>query len=236
MHKHELPYIQDMFESIAFRYDLLNRTLSLRQDISWRNKLVQTLDGFDPLKILDVASGTGDVAFSIASQLESSSICCIDFSFNMLRLAQKKNHIISKSSSIYTICADAFDLPFPISYFDAATMAFGIRNVVKKVQLLKTLYQHIKPGGQLLILELTLPELFILKKLYLSYFKKILPAIGQLVSKSNFAYTYLPDSVLSFPSSPEFSKMMYQAGFINVRWRPMTFGICTLFVGYRPLS
>jgi len=235
MDKHELPYIQDMFESIAFRYDLLNRTLSLRQDIIWRNKLVETLNVSNNANILDVASGTGDVALAIYKQFKTTSIHCIDFSENMLKLAQKKSRAMPEGSTIYTACADAFDLPYPKSYFDAATMAFGIRNVVNKVQLLKTLFCHIKPGGQILILELSLPDLFILKKMYLLYFKKILPTIGQFVSKSNFAYSYLPESVISFPSSPEFSQMMQNAGFTNIRWRPMTFGVCTLFVGIRPL-
>ncbi|MBF0449919.1 MAG: ubiquinone/menaquinone biosynthesis methyltransferase [Candidatus Magnetomorum sp.] len=235
MDKHELPYIQDMFESIAFRYDLLNRTLSLRQDITWRNKLVQTLNISQHAKILDVASGTGDVAMSIRNQFALTTIHCIDFSFNMLSLAQKKIKSPSNDLHIYTSCADAFDLPYPKMYFDAVTMAFGIRNVVKKERLLHSLFHHVKPGGQILILELTLPEMIVLKKMYLLYFKKLLPAIGQLVSKSNFAYTYLPESVISFPSSPAFSQMMRRSGFENVQWLPMTAGICTLFVGQRPL-
>ena len=235
MDKHELPYIQGMFESIAYRYDFLNRALSLRQDINWRNKLVQSLKFNKNARILDVASGTGDVALSIRNTIDSSSkIICVDFSFNMLSLAQKKIKAGSNEKYIYTGCADAFYLPFPYHYFDAITMAFGIRNVVNKELLLKSFFEHVKPGGQLLILELTLPDINLLKKLYLLYFKKILPAIGQLVSKNSFAYEYLPDSVMSFPSSPKFSKMMCQAGFKNVRWIPMTAGVCTLFVGERP--
>jgi demethylmenaquinone methyltransferase/2-methoxy-6-polyprenyl-1,4-benzoquinol methylase len=233
MAKHELPFIQDMFETIAHRYDLLNRTLSLRQDIMWRNKLVQTIDLSGNEKILDVASGTGDVALTISQHYPSVQIHCIDFSSNMLRLANNKIRDTHRST-IYTACADAFDLPYPSDYFHAATMAFGIRNVVNKQKLLHSLFHHLIPGGQLLILELTLPEIYVLQNLYLLYFKKLLPVIGRMVSKNAFAYKYLPDSVISFPTSLEFSKMMHEAGFRGVKWLPMTFGICTLFVGRRP--
>jgi len=233
MAKHELPFIQDMFETIAHRYDLLNRTLSLRQDIMWRNKLVQTIDLSGNEKILDVASGTGDVALTISQHYPSVQIHCIDFSSNMLRLANDKIRDTHRST-IYTACADAFDLPYPSDYFHAATMAFGIRNVVNKQKLLHSLFHHLIPGGQLLILELTLPEIYVLQNLYLLYFKKLLPVIGRMVSKNAFAYKYLPDSVISFPTSLEFSKMMHEAGFRGVKWLPMTFGICTLFVGRRP--
>jgi len=233
MDKHELPFIQDMFESIAHRYDLLNRTLSLKQDIIWRNKLVQTLDLSGNENILDVASGTGDVALAICNEYPSIHIHCIDFSLNMLRLANQKIKVYPHTS-IFTACADAFDLPYPSEYFHAVTMAFGIRNVVNKQQLLRTLYHHLVPGGQLLILELTLPEIIFLQNIYLLYFKKLLPMIGRMISKNNFAYDYLPDSVISFPTSLDFSKMMNTAGFSCVKWLPMTGGICTLFVGKRP--
>jgi len=233
MDKHELPFIQDMFESIAHQYDLLNRTLSLRQDIMWRNKLVQTLDLSGNENILDVASGTGDVALTISRKYPSVHIHCIDFSSNMLQLANEKIRA-SHRSFIYTACADAFDLPYPVNYFQAATIAFGIRNVVNKQKLLRHLFHHLVPGGQLLILELTLPEINVLQNFYLLYFKKLLPVIGRMVSKSTFAYEYLPDSVISFPTSLNFSKMLHEAGFRGVKWLPMTFGICTLFIGTRP--
>jgi len=234
MDKHELPFIQEMFETIAKRYDLLNRTLSLRQDIIWRNRLVQTLNLSDNGSILDVASGTGDVALTIRQKYPSVKIHCIDFSENMLRLANKKI-IKSQHSFIYTACADAFDLPYPTDVFHAVTMAFGIRNIVNKEKLLRTLFNYLVPGGQLLILELTLPEIKVLQNIYLLYFKKLLPVIGRMVSNNSFAYHYLPDSVISFPTSLDFSKMMKSAGFVEVKWLSMTGGICTLFVGKRPL-
>jgi demethylmenaquinone methyltransferase/2-methoxy-6-polyprenyl-1,4-benzoquinol methylase len=233
MDKHELPFIQDMFEAIAHRYDFLNRALSLRQDMMWRNKLVQTLDVSNNENILDVASGTGDVALAINKQYPSVHIHCVDFSVNMLRFANQKK-MTSHHSNLFIACADAFELPYPTDYFHAATMAFGIRNIVKKQKLLHTLYQHLVPGGQLLILELTVPEMKVLQNLYLLYFKKLLPMIGRMVSKNSFAYDYLPDSVVSFPSSLAFSQMMNKAGFIEVKWLPMTSGICTLFFGRRP--
>jgi len=232
MDKHELPFIQDMFETIAHRYDLLNRTLSLGQDIMWRNKLVQTLNLSGSENILDVASGTGDVALAICQKYPDAHIHCIDFSENMLRQAKHKI-IESHHSYIHTACADAFHLPYPKKYFHAITMAFGIRNIVNKQKMLRTLYQHLLPGGQLLILELTLPEIKLLQNIYLLYFKKLLPFIGRMVSKNTFAYNYLPDSVISFPSSLEFSTMMKTEGFRDVQWLPMTAGICTLFVGHR---
>jgi demethylmenaquinone methyltransferase/2-methoxy-6-polyprenyl-1,4-benzoquinol methylase len=152
----------------------------------------------------------------------------------MLQFAKQKI-IASQCSYIQTACADAFNLPYPKKNFHAITMAFGIRNIVNKQKMLGTLYQHLIPGGQLLILELTLPEIKVLKNIYLLYFKKLLPLIGRMVSKSTFAYHYLPDSVISFPSSMTFSKMMKAEGFKDVKWLPMTGGICTLFVGRRPV-
>jgi len=235
MEKHELPYIQDMFESIAYRYDFLNRTLSLRQDIIWRNKLVESLKNNKNAKILDIASGTGDVALSIQKKHASAKIFCVDFSINMLKLAQKKIKLNSNEKNYFMSCADAFFLPFQNQFFDAITMAFGIRNIINKESLLKSFFDHLKPGGQILILELTLPDINFLKKIYLLYFKKILPAIGQLISKNTFAYEYLPNSVMTFPSSSDFSKMIYKAGFTDVKYLSMTAGICTLFVGRRPL-
>ncbi|ETR73559.1 MAG: ubiquinone/menaquinone biosynthesis methyltransferase [Candidatus Magnetoglobus multicellularis str. Araruama] len=171
MDKHELPYIQDMFQSIAHRYDLLNRTLSLRQDIMWRDKLVQALNLNDHQMVLDVASGTGDIALAIRKQYSTAKIHCVDFSANMLGLAQQKIRA-ANTPFIYTVCADAFDLPYPETCFNAVTMSFGIRNVMNKQKLLKTLFRYIVPGGQILILELTLPELHFLQQLYLLYFKK----------------------------------------------------------------
>jgi len=233
MDKHELPYIQKMFESIADRYDLLNRTLSLRQDILWRRKLVQMLNPSNNQCILDVASGTGDVAIAICKANPLAHVHCIDFSFNMLVQARSKKS--SLNHKIDMTCADAFHLPYPENSFHAITMAFGIRNIVNKENLLNDLYKYLIPGGQILILELTLPDIDWLQKIYLMYFKRLLPIIGKMVSRNTFAYDYLPHSVISFPPSPNFSQMMQHAGFIQVKWLPMTAGVCTLFVGERPL-
>ena len=152
----------------------------------------------------------------------------------MLINAKKKIDAVNKSKEISLMAADALFLPFKKSVFDAATIAFGIRNIVDKDMVLKSFYNSIKTGGRLLVLELGTPSKGFLRWMYLRYFRKILPIIGAIFSKNKGAYRYLPDSVLKFPSEREFARMMSSAGFHDVKWKSLTFGIATLFVGRKP--
>ncbi len=230
----ELDFVKDMFDRIAPKYDFLNRLLSMRQDIVWRTQMVKAAALKEDSMALDVACGTCDVAFEISSRLNGrAQIFGLDFSFGMLRLGQKK--LLKKhKKNIKLLNADALFLPFKHHIFDAVFIAFGIRNIMDRQRAVKAFYNALKSGGRLAVLELTTPEKGILRSLYLLYFQRILPAVGSFFSKDNNAYNYLPDSVLKFPSPVEFSKLIKEAGFENIRFKQMTFGIVTLFIGNKP--
>jgi demethylmenaquinone methyltransferase/2-methoxy-6-polyprenyl-1,4-benzoquinol methylase len=223
-----------MFDSIAPRYDLLNRLLSLRQDVAWRKKMVSTMAIPENGRALDVACGTGDVALEIVRQKGPRvKVAGIDFSPGMLDLAQKK---ISRgeNTTISLLAGNALRLPFRNDTFDAVTIAFGIRNIQDKAAALKAFYDCLVPGGRVLILELATPRQTRLRDAYLAYFQKVLPTIGRLFSKHRFAYSYLPDSVARFPASDVFMSIMAETGFDRIACRRLTLGIANLFVGIRP--
>ncbi|MBT3178575.1 MAG: bifunctional demethylmenaquinone methyltransferase/2-methoxy-6-polyprenyl-1,4-benzoquinol methylase UbiE [Desulfobacula sp.] len=230
----ELDFIKDMFDRIAPKYDFLNRLLSMGQDIIWRTQMVKAANLAKNSRVLDVACGTCDVALEVNSQLKGhSQIFGLDFSFGMLRLGKQKL-IKKQNSNIALLNADALNLPFNQQVFDAVFIAFGIRNIIDRQRAITSFFNVLNNGGRVAVLELTTPEKGILRSLYLLYFQKILPIIGSFFSKHNNAYTYLPESVLKFPNPVEFSKIMKKAGFENIRFKPMTFGIVTLFIGIKP--
>lgn len=234
----ELPFIREMFDTIAPRYDLLNRLLSLRQDVSWRRAMVSAMEISKNGKVLDTACGTGDVMLEILRQKGSEiRVFGIDFSPEMLRRAKDKFDAL-RPHTLPDGCltaGNAFHLPFRPGTFDAVTIAFGIRNIGDKITVMKAFYDSLKPGGMLLVLELAAPSEGFLLSLYLLYFKRILPLIGGFFSKNAGAYRYLPDSVTTFPRPAVFAEMMSSAGFSDVRWRNLTLGIAVLYVGYRHL-
>ena len=235
MKQNELPFVRDMFDRIAPRYDLLNRVMSLRRDVIWRKKLVNALDLPPGARVLDAASGTADVALQIA-QADNGSVRVIgvDFAVEMLRRAQPKIARRNCAQKIKLAAADAFDLPFGPDCFDAVGMAFGIRNIQNKLRVLQNFYLHLKPGGRLAVLELATPDAGFMQKAYLYYFNRLLPAVGRLFSKHHFAYSYLPSSVAGFPAAHRFADLMRQAGFEQVRYLKLTLGIAVLFVGNKP--
>jgi demethylmenaquinone methyltransferase/2-methoxy-6-polyprenyl-1,4-benzoquinol methylase len=223
-----------MFDNIAPRYDLLNRVLSLRQDVAWRKKMVSTMTIPETGRALDVACGTGDVALEIVRQKGPGvKVTGIDFSPGMLDLAQKKINR-GKDETISLLAGNALRLPFRNDTFDAVTIAFGIRNIQDKAAALKSFCDCLVPGGRVLILELATPRQTRIRDAYLAYFQKVLPAIGRLFSRHRFAYSYLPDSVARFPTTDVFMSIMADAGFDRITCRRLTLGIANLFVGIRP--
>jgi len=234
MKNNEFPLIREMFDHISPKYDFLNRLLSLGKDVYWRRSLVSAMDMPSNGKILDVACGTGDVAIeTIGQKGPLASVFGIDFSQRMLLLARDKNKNLINKTDLHLIAGNALNLPFLPETFDAVTIAFGIRNIVDKHAALKAFYKSLKPGGMILILELTMPEKGLLLSCYLLYFNKMLPLIGMLFSKNIKAYKYLPASVIKFPNAEKFAAIMKKAGFDNIRWKKMTLGVVTLFVGYK---
>jgi len=234
MESRELPFVREMFDSIAPRYDLLNRLLSLRQDVVWRKKLVSVMAIPENGQVLDVACGTGDVAIEICRQKGSRvKVTGLDFSPGMLGLAREKTRR-NQNSSISLLAGDALALPFGEASFHAVTIAFGIRNIQDKAGALRAFYESLMPGGMLLVLELATPKKTRLREAYLTYLQKVLPIIGRLFSKHSFAYSYLPDSVSRFPATDVFMTIMAEAGFSHVTCRRLTLGIANLFTGVKP--
>lgn len=233
MQNRELPFVRDMFDSIAPRYDLLNRLLSIRQDVVWRKHMVAAMAIPENGRVLDVACGTGDVVLEVF-RLKGAQINVvgIDFSVGMLRLAREKLRRHASAGAML-LAGDALAPPFGRASFHAVTIAFGIRNIQDKFGALNAFRECLKPGGMLLVLELAAPQKGPLRTAYMAYFKRVLPRIGRLFSKHTFAYSYLPDSVSRFPAPGVFMEMMTRAGFSRVTRRRLTLGAANLFIGYR---
>lgn len=221
--------IRQMFGAIAPRYDFLNRMLSFGIDRRWRKKTVRLLKYRDGSRILDVATGTGDVALEIARSTPSSvKITGADFCPEMVDLGRIKAAQSPYADRIDFRVAPCEDLPFPDNTFDSITIAFGIRNVVDRKLGLAEMWRVLRPGGRMLILEFSTPRSRLFRQMYYFYFRRLLPLIGGIFSKYN-AYRYLPESVLEFPSHEEFAGMIEDAGFRSVHIRELTFGIATIY-------
>lgn len=235
MMNRELPFIRDMFDKIAPRYDFLNRTLSLHRDVYWRKEAVASL-GLKRIKgpsLLDVACGTGDIAIEAVRQYgKGIDITGVDFSEKMLALGEIK---IKKEGieNIHFETGNALALKFDDNTFDAVTIAFGIRNIKDRKLALREFFRSLKPGGRLAVLELSTPEARFFRILYMFYFLKVLPFVGGLFSKNLSAYQYLPNSVIHFPEASEFAETISEAGFSDVEWKKMTLGIVTLYTGIK---
>ena len=213
-----------MFAGISRRYDFLNHLLSLGLDKYWRRFAVSKLpSGY----ILDVCSGTGDVAIEVS---KNNSVIASDFCYEMLQLCMLKIKD-EDIRNINCIQNDAENLSFKNGVFDGAIVAFGIRNVADISKALSEMKRVVRKGGKVVILEFSLPGNVIFKFIYYIYFKKILPAIGALVSWKKGAYSYLPSSVTAFPKRNEFVGLMKDAGFSKVEYFDLTFGIVTVYVG-----
>lgn len=223
--------IRTMFDKIAADYDKLNHILSLNIDKIWRRKAVRELVGDKPdAKVLDVACGTGDFTIAIAKSLSpSGEVTGIDISEEMMRVGRKK--IAEAGLSAELISGDCEALPFDDNTFDRISVGFGVRNFEHIDVGLSQMLRVLKPGGRLVILELSIPTNPVVRWGYKLYFLKILPAIGGLISGSRGAYRYLPESVVNFPAPDKFAGMMKTAGFDNVRHKSLTFGICRMYIG-----
>jgi len=213
-----------MFAGISRRYDFLNRLLSLGRDKHWRRFAAALLpSGY----ILDVCSGTGDVAIEVSKK---SNVIASDFCVEMLQLCTRKikKRIID---NIYCIRNDAENLSFKDETFNGAIVAFGIRNVADIKKALSEMHRVVKTGGKVVILEFSQPENKVFKWVYYLYFQKILPFIGAVVSKKKGAYSYLPSSVMAFPERNEFVELMKEAGLADIEFYDLTFGIVTVYAG-----
>ena len=227
--------VQQMFAEIAPRYDLLNHTLSLGIDISWRKRVLRELRLDRDLPVLDCCTGTGDLALMLAKRVAGRvKIFGTDFCAPMLELARKKHASGLAQLPLEFIEADTQHLPFADGQFQAVTVAFGLRNVQDTQAGLREMLRVCAPGGQVLVLEFSEPTWPGFRQLYHFYFKYVLPRIGQALSRNRHdAYSYLPESVRQFPSGQALADLMQSAGLTNVRVKPLTFGIASIYVGDR---
>ncbi len=224
--------IQTMFSAIAEWYDFLNRLLSFGVDIYWRKRCVRFLknQGVFQGPILDLASGTGDLALALEKSLPTAQIVAADFSLEMLKRLKKK---MKPRSHINIVAADGTSLPFHASRFEGVMIGFGIRNFTQREVALKEISRVLKPGGTLAILEFSLPDNGLFRRVYTLYFEKILPFVGGIFSRRS-AYQYLPASVMAFPPPVTFSRLIATCGFSNVRYQSLTGGIATLYTARKP--
>jgi len=220
--------VEAMFDAIAPRYDLLNRVLSFGIDRQWRRKAVAMLGPEQPQRILDVATGTADLAIE-ALRLDPKKVIGIDISEAMLRRGREKIEQLGMSDRIVLQRGDAERLPFSDNQFHAALVAFGIRNFQDLNQGLAEIRRVLRPGGTLVVLEFSKPRVFPVKQVYAFYARYILPRIGQAVSKHDGAYRYLPESVAAFPDGEALLDRLRQAGYTEVSCHPLTFGIASLY-------
>jgi demethylmenaquinone methyltransferase/2-methoxy-6-polyprenyl-1,4-benzoquinol methylase len=224
--------VADMFDNISPRYDFLNHFLSLGIDIRWRKKGIKLLKEIEPKIILDIATGTGDFAIESLS-LNPDKVIGVDISEGMLNVGRKKLKKRKLDSRISLETGDSENLPFEDNMFDAIIVAFGVRNFENLEKGLAEMYRVVRPGGKVVILEFSKPKRFPFKQLYNFYFKNILPTIGKTISKDNSAYTYLPESVKSFPDGAVFTSKLDKLGFKNTECRPLTFGISSIYTGIK---
>jgi demethylmenaquinone methyltransferase/2-methoxy-6-polyprenyl-1,4-benzoquinol methylase len=220
--------VAKMFDTISGNYDNLNRVISFGIDVKWRKKVLQLVADTNPNIVLDIATGTGDLAILLA-QTKAEKIIGLDISEGMLEVGRKK--IIAKdlSKTIEMVLGDSENMPFEDHFFDAITVAFGVRNFEHLEKGLAEILRVLKPGGIFVILETSVPEKTPYKQGYKFYSNNILPIIGKLFSKDNVAYGYLSESAASFPYGERLNNILRKTGFINVASMPQTFGVATIY-------
>ncbi len=220
-----------LFDRIAHRYDLLNRLLSMGCDCWWRRKMVGQFPKKQNLRVLDLATGTGDVLFSIQRRFPKLAMGVgLDMSQGMLAQARQKWMRRENATMLHLVRGDATALTFPDASFDAASISFGIRNVIDTPKGLREIYRVLTPEGRALILEFSLPANALIRRFYLFYFRHILPRIGAWLSGDAYAYTYLNRTVETYPYGDAFCQLLADAGFEKVTAQPLTFGIATLYI------
>lgn len=221
--------VAEMFDNISSKYDLLNRVLSMGIDKRWRKKAIKLLRESSPKKILDIATGTADFAIE-SLKLQPKEVIGVDISEGMLEIGRQKIEKLNVGHIIKLQPGDSENLRFEENFFDAAIVAFGVRNFENLRAGLENIHRVVRSGGKLVVLEFSMPEKFPMKQLYRFYSKYVLPKIGKTVSKDTAAYSYLPESVEAFPYGKEFLNILEVAGFRNGKCIPLTFGICSIYI------
>lgn len=222
--------VETMFNHIAPTYDRLNHTLSLGIDRRWRSKAVDALKPFAPSTILDIATGTGDFAILTARRIDPDRIIGVDISEGMMEIAQEKVKKEGLDNVIYFMKDDCTALSFDDNNFDAVTVAYGARNFEDLEGGLREMHRVLKPGGHLMLVELTTPPRFPMKQLFGFYAHTVMPLVGRLVSHDDSAYTYLPLSMEAFPQAEVLVPLLKHCGFSEVKFKRFTFGLSTMYL------
>lgn len=220
-----------IFNEIAGTYDFLNRALSMGIDVKWRKEFIRNLPPRRSLEVLDLATGTGDVALVVGRDQKVIKVKGLDMSEGMIEIGKEKIQEQNLQKTINLGIGDGVTIPEEDNSYDVVTLAFGIRNFYDPQKSLENIQRVLRPGGRAIIMEFSLPKNFIIKAFYLFYFRYLLPFIGNIVSKHKDAYTYLNKTVEDFPYGEDFMKMMKNAGLKRVREVPLTFGIASLYIG-----
>lgn len=223
--------VEAMFDSVASRYDALNRALSLGVDIGWRRKLIRHMNAYHPKHVLDMATGTADLAIMAARKIPDVHITGIDLSKNMIALGNQKVNRKKLSDRVVLKVGDGEDIQEEDNTFDAAMVAFGVRNFENLDKGLSEMYRVLKPGAPLFILEFSKPTIFPVKQVFNSYFRWVVPQIGRIFSEDKVAYKYLYDSVQQFPDYDIMTGKLGELGFKACKWEALSFGICCLYQG-----
>jgi demethylmenaquinone methyltransferase/2-methoxy-6-polyprenyl-1,4-benzoquinol methylase len=223
--------VADMFDRIAFRYDFLNRFLSAGIDIYWRKRAIKELTAANPQIILDVATGTADVAIMMTKYLHPKKIIGIDISESMLELGRKKIAKLGLNNVIELETGDSEAINLSDDTFDAVTVAFGVRNFENLEKGLSEIRRVLKPNGKLVVLEFSKPKKLFLRRLYNFYMRMAAKGVGKWVAKNGEAYEYLQESVNAFPQGKDFADILEKKGYKNIYFKKLSLGICTIYCG-----
>ena len=223
--------VAKMFDNIAFRYDFLNRFLTAGVDVWWRKKMILSLKNIYPQIMLDVATGTADVALLTYKLLKPKQIIGIDISEGMMNLGREKINKNKLQNNIQLVNADSENIPYPDNYFDAITVAFGVRNFEHLEKGLTEMLRVLKPGGKLAVLEFSQPKSKLFKAFCNFYNNVIVPGAGRLFAKNKEAYNYLNHSAKAFPERQQFTSILSTVGYQNVLFQPLSLGICCRYEG-----
>lgn len=223
--------VSKMFDTISKEYDGMNRVITFGIDVSWRKKVIAIINAIHPKKILDVATGTGDLAILASQKTNANQIIGVDISAGMLEVGKEKIKQLKLENKIQLQLGDSEKLPFEDQYFDAITVAFGVRNFENLDKGLSEIYRVLKPGGIFVVLETSVPTLPIIKQGYLFHSNVLLPFFGKLFTKDQKAYQYLSKSAKNFPYGEDFNNILKKNGFIEVVNYPQTLGVATIYKG-----
>ena len=228
--------VREMFDSIAPSYDIMNRMMTFGIDRLWRNRCVRMVSDLQPNDVLDLAAGTGDLTIAIAKKIPTASVTGADLSEGMIEVGRKKIESASLQQRVALQVADALNLPFADNSFDAITIAFGVRNFQNLKRGYAEMLRVLRPGGTVVVLELTPPAAKTVKPFYRFYTRCIIPVVGRMVSKDKRAYTYLPESIAAVPARQNMTEIMELVGFTEAAWKSLTLGVATIYSAKKPIA